>query len=122
MSPMESLRCGCNQLRKRTSDDRKWLDANPATTAMERQVLEITTNHTIPEWKKRTNTGILATMTLVKRVRPMARNVQPVSCAPIAGWASSVVVALNLSNITAITTIGGTKIFRITITITTTTT
>lgn len=120
MSPMESLQCGCNQLQKRINDDRKWLDANPATTAMEEQVPEIITSLTIPEWKKRINTGILVTMTLVKRVRPMARNVQLGCYAPTAGWVSSVVVALNLSNTTDITTIGDTKIFRITIIIITT--
>lgn len=87
---------------------------------MEEQVPEIITSLTIPEWKKRINTGILVTMTLVKRVRPMARNVQLECYAPTAGWVSSVVVALNLSNTTDITTIGDTKIFRITIIITTT--
>lgn len=71
----------------------------------------------IPAWKKRISTGILATMTSVKLVPPMARNVQLEFCAPIAGWASSAVVALNLNNI-CITE--GTKIFPIIITTTTT--
>lgn len=46
----------------------------------------------------------------------MERNARPESCALIAVWALSAVVALNLNNIAIIE---GMKIFRITITITT---
>lgn len=68
-------------------------------------------------WKRRINIGTLATMTSVKRARPMARNVRPVSFALIAGWESSVAVARNLNHITVTVT----KIYPIIIIIITTT-